>query len=187
MTRTARLGGVVLVLGLAAGVGADTPGPARAPVTSRRDGHWVHGRVEIPAPPDAVWRRLQRVDAWRELFSDVRALRILEHRGSSWRLELDTRIMDCGPHDYWVRFGPGRVGRLEIDAPGVDARGRFTVREGTGMSPSVVTYDLYVEALGVIGWLVPEGSLHERQEAMVERYLGDLWRAFAAPTRTDAR
>jgi hypothetical protein len=73
-----------------------------------------------------------------------------------------------------------RTGTLEIDGPGVDSRARLIVRNGGREGQANIAYSLYVKATGVVGWIISEETLHQKQEQMVERYLTDLASTFGA-------
>ena len=158
---------------------ADTPpAPAVAWRRSEIDARWVQGQVVVPTGQDAIWARLQQVDRWKDMFSDIMTLRVLEHDGNRWRINLRTTAFDCGAHDYNVRFDDNRTAHLRIDAPGVDAHALMAVKPGARAGDSVVTYSLYVEARGIMSWFVSEATLRKKQEFMVSKYLSDLQRAF---------
>ena len=156
-------------------------GPTSREVTWHRseiDPRWVQGQVVVPTGQDAIWARLQQVDRWRDMFSDITILRVLEHEGSRWKINLRTTAFDCGAHDYNVRFDDNKTAHLLIDAPGIDAHAQMAVKAGSRSGESVVSYSLYVEARGVMSWFVSEATLRKKQEYMVSKYLSDLQRAF---------
>jgi hypothetical protein len=138
----------------------------------------VQGRVVVPTASDPIWVRLQQVDRWKDMFSDIKTLKVLEHDGSHWRINLRTTAFDCGAHDYDVRFDDARTAHLRIEAPGADAHALISVKPGSHPSESVVTYSLYVQATGIMSWFVSEATLRKKQEYMVTKYLTDLQRAF---------
>ncbi len=153
---------------------------APAPVWRRdaADPRWVIGRVELGAPPDQVWARLSQLERWGELFSDVRSVRVLEHDGPRWRLQIDTWLMkSCGPHEYRVEV-EGRSLRVEIVATGLRAHLRMEVLEGAIAGRSAVTYALFIDPKGVVGALLPKKRLRNVQESMVSTYLSDIGRRF---------
>ena len=164
--------------------------PRTAPdgVTWERDKnspHWVHGQVDVTTPPEAVWERIQKVEQWPALFSDVRWLKVQKRNDNRWRVRLETRSMDCGAHDYSVTFdSKQRRALLEIDAPGIESTARLLVRPQSGAAKANVAYSLYVRATGVVGWFISEKALHKKQEQMVERNLRDLAKAFGAPSKS---
>ena len=126
-----------------------------------------------------VRERLRDVDAWPGLFTDIRNMRVTRRGGDEWTVRLETLTFDCGAHDYLVRFQPNGDVQLRIDAPGIDAVAQIEVRDAQTPGRSVVSYRLFVDAHGVVGWFVSEASLRRRQESMVTRYLTDLRGGFA--------
>lgn len=170
----------LLVLGPAASWAQPRASSAVALRRDARDPHWVHARVDVAAQPEAVWQKLAQVDHWRSLFRDVTRLRVLRHAGRQWRIELGSRAMQCGPHDYVIRLDDrNRELHLVIDASGIDARGRMTVEAGVSPDTARVSYHLRVEATGVASWFVSEERLRGVQEQLVRSYLRDLRGAFA--------
>jgi len=146
------------------------------------DPHVVRGGLIVPATPAVVWARLERVDAWPAMFTDVSSLRVTNHDAIHWSLRVETRTFACGAHDYVVRVYPDHAIEIRIQARGVDGLARIVVREGPTPGTSIVSYSLTVEATGSFDWLANENELHQKQEQMVERYLNDLHTAFATPT-----
>lgn len=175
------------LLALGVSVGGSAPAvaqPTDAGVTvpwmrDRTDPRWVYGMVVVPIPAATVQARLRNVDTWPRLFSDIRSLRVVRRGGDEWTVRLQTVVFECGPHDYHVRFASDGTVHLQIDAPGVDAVARVEVRDGQTPGRAAITYRLFVDAHGVVGWFVSEASLRRRQEAMVVRYLTDLRRGFS--------
>lgn len=175
---------------LGPGVGVHSPAQAEAQPVSpgrtaaapwmrdRRDPRWVYGMVTVPTDAQTVRARLRQVDTWPQLFSDIRSLRVTRRGGDEWTVRIETLTFDCGAHDYRVRFQPGGTVHLQIDAPGIDAVARMEVRDAYTPGRAVVTYRLFVDAHGVVGWFVSEATLRRRQESMVTRYLTDLRRGF---------
>lgn len=154
---------------------------AKAPVKWWRyakDPRWVQGNVLMVAEPGAVWARASAVDKWQSLFTDIKSLKVLKHTDGYWKLQMETFTFDCGSHPYEVTVVGERRLKVKIDAPGVDAIAYLEVRKGNGAGTTFVTYDLYVDASWPASWFVSEEKLHEKQEAMVVRYLTDLWKAF---------
>lgn len=164
------------------------PRTAADGVTWERDTkspHWVHGQVDVTTPPAAVWERIQKVEQWPTLFSDVKWIKVEERSENRWRVRLETRSMDCGAHNYSVTFDSRqRRALLQIDAPGIESTARLLVRQGSGSAKANVAYSLYVRATGVVGWFVSEKALHKKQEHMVERNLRDLGKAFGVPPKS---
>ena len=172
---------------LLAARGARAEAPNR-PTWARdsKDPRWVQGQVVAPAAADAVWARLQRVAEWPQMFSDIKAMRILERGPDDYRVKLETRTFNCGAHEYKVHFDPSRSAKLWIDAPGVTALAYMRVLEGVGEGASRVVYSLFLEARGIAAWFHTENDLRAKQESMVVRYLEDLERAFRAPATESA-
>src|SRR5690242_19786680 len=87
---------VALALVTSSGTSMGDEGSAAAsspPVTSWRlpnDARWIQGQVNVDAPPDVVWSRLERVDTWPQLLSDIARFRVTDRQGSTWKIELET-------------------------------------------------------------------------------------------------
>jgi hypothetical protein len=143
--------------------------------------HWAVARAHVGASPAAVFARLQQVDDWRALFSDIRALTVVRRDGGRWVLRVTTEAFDCGEHTYYVQESAARALEVRIDAPGVDALARLSVREGPVPDQAVIDVALFAETTGTTDWYGTARGLRERQERMVSRYAADLLRAFGAP------
>ncbi len=160
-------------------LGQSTSGSTLKWQRSNTDPRWVQGRVTVPTPGDSIWGRLQQVDRWKDMFTDIKSLRVLEHDGNRWRINLRTTAFDCGAHDYDVRFDDAQTAHLRINAPGADAHALISVKPAPRADESVVTYSLFVQATGIVSWFVSEETLRKKQEYMVTKYLTDLQRAFS--------
>ena len=128
--------------------------------------------------PEAVFSRLQKVWEWPRMFADIKKMRIAERGSNRFRIELETRTLDCGTHAYEVRIEPPRSIRLWIDAPGITALASMRVLDGSTARHSWIVYSLFVEAHGIASWFVSTDALRRKQENMVVQYLGDLKRLF---------
>jgi hypothetical protein len=156
----------------------------RPPITWQRDDkdpRWVQGQAIVSAAPDDVWSRIQRVDDWPNMFSDIKWIRIIERAPNHWRVRLESNTMTCGSHDYHVRFDPNRTGRVIIDAPGTTSVAYFRVLDGRSPAEARVVYSLFVDIRGIMSWFVSEKTLRDKQEQMVVRYLRDIDRLFNGP------
>jgi hypothetical protein len=97
-----------------------------------------------------------------------------------WLAEIESRSMNCGSHDYHISLKPDGSMSFVIDATGIAATGYIRAQPvANEPSLSLVKFDLYVEATGVIGWFVPDSAVRSRQEKMVRHDLEDLARSFA--------
>ena len=131
MTRRA-----VLLLALASVISTPDEGALAAEPTSvtwgrdPKDPRWVQGQALVRTAPADVWTRIQRVDDWPRMFSDIKWLRVVERSPDHWRVRLESKTMTCGAHDYHVRFQPSRSGKVVIDAPGTTSIAYFRVFDG---------------------------------------------------------
>jgi hypothetical protein len=179
------LSAIALVLLCSAPASSAEPPPGAVTWSrNKSDPRWVQGQATVVASSGAVWERLQYVDKWPAVFSDIKTMKVLRHEGPKWRIELETQAFDCGTHEYDVSFDTtARTAKLVIDAPGTTAVAYLTVKDGASTGQVLVTYSLYVEARGVVGWFVSEKALQSKQEQMVQRYLLDIYRAFDSSAR----
>lgn len=155
-------------------------GPGSVRVTRDvKDPRWLHGSVDVAAPADEVLLRLQKVDQWQALLSDIKQLKVKSTSKGYWLAEIESKTMNCGSHDYHVRLKPNRTLSFVIDATALAATGYIQVQP-LAKEPAISTikFDLFVETTGVIGWFIPESAVRSRQEAMVRRDLTDLGRTF---------
>ena len=147
-------------------------------VRDSKDPRWVHGTITVGASPDRVFSRVERVDKWPTLLSDVKWVKVLEHEGSHWHVRLETRTMDCGAHDYHINVEAKRRLKFVIDATGIDANGVISVGRGKDDAESLASFSLFIQTTGVFGWFIPDKLVRKRQESMVRRDLEDLAKAF---------
>ena len=155
-----------------------------APSWSRdaKDPRWVQGQVVATSGADDVWSKLRNVSEWPHMFTDIKTMKILERSPDHWRLEMQTRTFDCGPHQYHVRFDEGRSGRMWIDAPGVSAIAYVRILPVVDRPEiSRAVYSLFIDVRAPASWFISEADVRKKQEQMVTRYLADLERLFAAP------
>lgn len=173
--------GAAVALGLAFTTATNAAEPPNRAKIARdaKDPRWLHGTITIAAPANQVFDRLARVNEWNQVFSDIKRLKVIKHDGEHWLVELETRTMDCGAHDYHLYVQANRRVKLVFDAPGVNAHGFIEAKQGEREGESSARFTLFVEATGVIGWFIPESTLRARQESMVRHDLGDLARSFA--------
>jgi len=143
-----------------------------------KDARWYGGEAAVSTNPNSVWIRLQDVDKWPQIFSDIKSLKVKKHKGDEWTVEIESRTMTCGSHDWIVRFLPNRTIEMAIGAPGIKARGVTMVKEGKSLTNSVVTYWLFIEVTGVVGWFVSEKDLRQKQEKIAQANLRDLEKVF---------
>ena len=140
-----------------------------------RDPDWVQGRVVLRSRAADLWGRIQAVDTWSAIFSDITRLTVLERTPPHWRIRVETRSFDCGAHDYHLVFQKQNTVEVRIAAPGVDSLGYLSVCDDpTG--GTLVTYRLLVRPQGLAGWFVSTKELRRKQEDMVVRYLRDVRR-----------
>jgi hypothetical protein len=161
--------------------GGQVRADGNAPVWRRdpKDPRWVQGEVTVDASPDAVFARVERVDAWPHFLTDVLRLRVLEHRpgASHWKIELETRTLGHGMLGYDVEVGPGRALKLYTNRLGVKAVAHTLVRP-VGTSQANVVYSFFLELSGLPSLLISDKELRQKQEHMVAVTLADVARAF---------
>ncbi len=160
----------------------------RAPAWSRdkSDPRWVQGSVVVPALAEQVWKRLERADQWAAVFTDIKALRVAFRDADEWKLKVETHTFPCGAHDYHVHLSGPYSSTIFIEAPGISGIAYLKAREVKRARPSDpvetrVHYSLFVEMKKPMPWFGNEAELRKKQEAMVEKNLVDLERAFAPP------
>jgi uncharacterized membrane protein len=152
------------------------------PVSSWRvasDDRWTQGQVNVDAPPDVVWSRLEHVESWPQLLSDISNFRVVDRQGSQWKIELETHTLDHGMLPYTVELQGGRQVRLWAKGPGVTIVAFTLVRDGPTPRTSNVVYSLYIDLSGLTKLLIGDATLRNKQRHMVDVTLGDIWRAYA--------
>lgn len=141
---------------------------------STADPRTVTGIVQVKLEPGEVWRAVSVLENWPRLFTDVRRLKVKGRRGDVIAAEIDTRIFDCGPHEYRVRIDDAaRSMTMDIAALGLSASGSFVIEPGGG-GTSTVRYSLTVEVKAPASWFASEADVRKKQERMVAAYLADI-------------
>jgi hypothetical protein len=165
------LGASVLLARLAS---ADEAAPATIRWSPDKDG--VHGQITAEGSALLVWSRLERVEDWPSLFSDIRALEVKKREGNRWLLRLVTRSARSARSGKLDLNPPARRADLALDAGAIAVRVKVAVSDGAAADLSTV--DLWVSTSGVLGWFVSDKTLRQKQAAIAERYLLDLQSAF---------
>jgi hypothetical protein len=177
------IGSFLVVLVLAALPIPSASGASSPPVATWRlpnDKRWIQGQVTVDAPPDVVWKRLERVDTWPQLLTDIANFRVTDHDGSRWKIELETRTLGHGMLPYTVEFGEeNRQLRLAARETGVAIVAYMLVRDGGRPQASNIVYSMYIELSGVPKLLIGDATLRNKQQHMVDVTLGDIWRLYA--------
>ncbi len=147
-----------------------------------KDPDWVHGQVLISSPARDVWSRIEKVDSWPSIFSDIKRMRVLERDPPHWRIRVETESFDCGARDYHILFQEERTAEIRMEAPGFESRAYLSARDDPS-GGALVSYRLFLMPTGFTGWFVSKKELRRRQEDMVVRYLADVRRLFGAEAR----
>lgn len=147
-----------------------------------KDPRWVSGSVVVDAPPDEVWARFERVDTWPQMLSDIKRMKVVDHRDTHWGIELETRTLGHGMLGYAVETSPDRVVKLSTDKLGVHALAYTRIHPGPRAGQSLVSYSLFLKLNGAPSLLISDKSLREKQDHMVAVTLADIGRGFRSPT-----
>ncbi len=150
-----------------------------------RDLRWVEGQIDLATPAPEVWQRFADVRGWPSIFSDIASFFSVISESERWRalgaIRFASKIVGHGPFDYLVTLDAAKQsGRVVIEASGVRGAVYATVAPIDDRSAHV-TYATFADTYGVLGWLVSERGLRERQERLVEQNLADLGKAFGTP------
>lgn len=103
---------------------------------------------------------------------------MLKKAGNTTKIELELRTFDSGSHEWEVRALSNRTVEMSIGAPGIKARGVATVKDGATPLDALVSYWLFVDVSGIVGWFVSEKDLRAKQERLIDRNLRDLEKVF---------
>jgi len=159
---------------------------ARAPTWKRdtADARWVQGSVVVSGGAEPVWKRLERADQWATIFTDIKSLRVTFRDTDEWKLKVETQTFACGVHDYHVHLSGPYNATIWIEAPGVSGIAYLKARDVERSKPADpietrIDYSLFIDMKKVMPWFGTEAELRKKQEAMVERHLVDLQRAFS--------
>ena len=145
----------------------------------KKDPHWVQGTVTVDAPPDEVWARMQQVDTWPQMLSDIKRMKVTEHRDTHWKLDLETRTLSHGMLGYDVQVSPsGRTLKLYTDRMGVRVVAQTDVAPGPTAQQSVVTYSFLIALSGIPSMLMSDADIRAKQEHMEAVTLADFYKAF---------
>jgi uncharacterized membrane protein len=174
--------GILLLASPSVGAAQEAVVPASAgPVEVNQVGSdWSQAQVIVNAPPGVVWDTVQQVPEWPRVLSDVEQMRVIEHDGPAWVVDLESRTLHHGMHRYSVRLDPmQRRVIARSRGGGVSVDSYMLVRPGPTPSQSDVVYSLRIETSGVARLAMSEGTLHTKQAHIVESTLEDLQRRFA--------
>ena len=166
---------------------SEPPAPDYRVWWSRDVGHpdWVSGRVLVPVALDAAWNRLEQVETWTAIFSELRRFDVFLSQPPHWRVHVEAEsFFPCGAHDYDIVFRKDDAAiDIGIEAPGVESRASLSARPD-GDQRTLLTFRVFGRPTGLMAWFVSKKDLQRRQEKMVVRYLSDLRRAFGAEEST---
>lgn len=156
--------------------------PAVAVSRYPADPRWVQGQVIVDAPPDVVLARLEHVDTWPQLMSDIARLEVVNHQDTHWNIKIETHTLGHGllPSQVLVQRPERRVAFWGKDS-GISVAAYTLVRNGPTPTQSNVVYSMFIEVSGFVHLIISESSLREKQEHMVQVTLEDLRRGFAPP------
>lgn len=160
--------------------------PARAQTSlatwgrDKKDVRWFGGEARVATNPNSVVARLQDIDKWPQVFSEVKWIKVKKRAPNYAKAELEIRTFDCGSHDWEITFLANRTIEMNIGAPGIKARAVTMVKDGKTPTEAVVTYCLFVDVSGVVGWFVSEKDLRAKQEKLATNILKDLEKTFGA-------
>jgi hypothetical protein len=108
-------------------------------------------------------------------------MRVVDHRGTHWGIELETRTLGHGMLGYDVETSPDHVIKLSTDRLGVHAMAYTRIHPGPTSDTSLVSYSLFLQLKGLPSLLISEKSLREKQDHMVAVTLADISRTFGSP------
>jgi hypothetical protein len=122
------------------------------------------------------------VRGWASIFSDIRSFSVKSESndGAHWVVRFESRIVGHGSFDYFVTLDASKKSaRVVLEASGVRAAAYASVAP-IDERHARLNYAAFVDRHGVLGWLLRESSLRERQERLLEQNLMDLGRAFGS-------
>jgi hypothetical protein len=144
----------------------------------KKDVRWFGGEARVATNPNSVFQRLSEVDKWPQMLGEVKWVKIKKRQPNWVKAELELRTFDCGSHDWEVSFTGNRTIDMNIGAPGIKARGVTMVKDGKTPAEAIVTYWLFVDVTGFVGWFVSEKDLRAKQERLAINILKDLEKTF---------
>ncbi|MEO6420238.1 MAG: hypothetical protein ABIP39_12555, partial [Polyangiaceae bacterium] len=129
---------------------------------------------------DVVLARLEQVNTWPQILTDIARLEVVDHKDDRWNIKLETRTLGRGmlTSQVMIQRPERRVVFWGKDT-GVVTAAYTTVRNGPTSNQSNVVYSFYIEISGIAHLIISEDTLREKQEHMVQVTLEDLRRAYA--------
>jgi hypothetical protein len=171
-----------LLVSLARSDDADAQQAPTSQVTrDTNDPRWIWGTVTVNGTPEHVWSRVERVEAWPLILTDIAQMKVVEHHDTRWKIDLETKTFGHGPIGFDVVTSPDRVATLKADKVGVHVLANTRVKPGPVSGQSVVTYSVFIEVNGPASLLISEKTLREKQAHMAQVALNDIARAFGTP------
>lgn len=161
--------------------------PARAEVAiTERGGHWTEGTVTVAAPPSVVYALATDYARWRQRFSDIEAVTVLDGDRDDAKVRFRSRALE---HTVTVQFDnvPDRALRFRGIAgpPGGRARGEY-ILQAVGGGCTRVIGRLYMDVVGLPGLFVREATVRALRQRKLAADLGDIARLAPRDPRSAA-
>jgi hypothetical protein len=135
--------------------------------------HVSEATIVVGAPPREVYRTLTDYLRWPVLLSDVASIYVERGGRDHARVRVRSRLFG---RELAIVFAslPGLGLRGLVGSRRARADARFTIEPIDAGARSLLTASLYLEAIGIARWCVPETHIRELRRAKLRLDLGDL-------------
>ena len=151
--------------------------PARADFTVvERGRNWSEAEIVVDATPSELYALATNYERWREVFSDIKSVRIVggDDRSNA-KVQFDSRALE---HEVTVQFDNVKDQALRFRGikgpPGGRARGEYLLEPIDGGTRTRIHAKLYMDVVGVAGVFVRDATLRRMRQAKLTRDLRDI-------------
>jgi uncharacterized protein YndB with AHSA1/START domain len=143
--------------------------------------HVTEATVTVDAPPDAVYRAVTDYAHWPSLLGDVMSARVESGGRDDARLRFRSRVLEHEVTVVFTNVPDQRIAFRGVEGPpGGRASGTYTLTPIDHGTRTRVTADLYLDVVGVAGWVVRNNKVRTMRRAKLQRDLTDVAGYFAA-------
>lgn len=139
----------------------------------------TQGVIEVDASPARVYALVTDYDNWPNVLTDIKRVDVKSGGREDAKVWFDSRAMKHGvtvlfdnEKDAVIRF------RL-VDGPrGARATGEYVLEGVDGGKRTKITATLYMNVVGVVGWLVRDKTIRKMRQRKLRTDLEDVARYF---------
>ena len=177
-TTTQRLRLLAAILGLFV-LGRAGPAAAEEATLTELGGAKTQGIIEVDASPARVYAVMTDYENWPNVLTDVKAASVKAGGRDDAKVRFDSRAMK---HAVTVLFDNDADAAIRfrlVDGPrGARATGEYLLESVDGGKRTRITATLYMNVVGVVGWLVRDKTIRKMRQQKLRTDLEDGARYF---------